>query len=81
MCFLSIPLIYRALALFDNAKNCATTIKFIYNNLLTNTMKTKNLFEQEYVAPELEVISMSVEAGFSLSMGIADAEEDDFGDF
>ena len=44
-------------------------------------MKTKNLFEQEYVAPELEVISMTVEAGFSLSMGIADAEEDDFGDF
>ena len=44
-------------------------------------MNKQNYFEQEYVAPELEVISMSVEAGFSLSMGIADAEEDDFGDF
>ena len=44
-------------------------------------MKTKNLFEQEYVAPELEVISMAVEAGFSLSMGIADAEEDEYGPF
>ena len=44
-------------------------------------MNKLNYFEQEYVAPELEVISMSVEAGFSLSMGIADAEEDDFGDF
>ena len=67
--------------MFDNAKNCATTIKFIYNNLLTNTMKTKNLFEQEYVAPELEVISMTVERGFELSVSIIDAEEDDFGDF
>ena len=44
-------------------------------------MKTNNLFEQEYVAPELEVISMTVEAGFSLSMGIPDAEEDNFGEF
>ena len=44
-------------------------------------MKTKNLFEQEYVAPELEVISMSVEAGFSLSTSIMDAEEDEYGDF
>ena len=44
-------------------------------------MNKQNYFEQEYVAPELEVISMSVEAGFSLSMGIADAEEDYFGDF
>ena len=79
--FFIYSLIYRALALFDNAKNCATTIEFIYNNLLTNTMKTKNLFEQEYVAPELEVISMSVEAGFSLSTSIMDAEEDDLGDF
>ena len=57
------------------------TIKFIYNNLLTNTMKTKNLFEQEYVAPELEVVSMVVEAGFSLSAGIEDALEEDYGDF
>ena len=44
-------------------------------------MKTKNLFEQEYVAPELEVISMTVEAGFSLSMGIEEAMEEDYGDF
>ena len=44
-------------------------------------MKTKNLFEQEYVAPELEVISMTVERGFELSVSIIDAEEDDFGDF
>ena len=44
-------------------------------------MKTKNLFEQEYVAPEMEVISMTVEAGFSLSTSIDDAEEKDYGDF
>ena len=44
-------------------------------------MKTKNLFEQEYVAPELEVISTVVEQGFSISVGIADAEEDNYGDF
>lgn len=43
-------------------------------------MIKKSIFE-EYVAPEMEVISMVVEAGFSLSSGIADAEEDDFGDF
>ena len=44
-------------------------------------MNKKNFFSQEYVAPELEVISMSVEAGFSLSMGIAEAEEDNWGEF
>jgi hypothetical protein len=43
-------------------------------------MIKKSIFE-EYVAPEMEVISMVVEAGFSLSSGIADAEEDEFGDF
>ena len=43
-------------------------------------MKTKNLFA-EYVAPEVEVVSMVVEAGFSLSMGIDDAEETYYGDF
>ena len=43
-------------------------------------MATKKLFE-EYVTPEVEVISTVVEQGFSLSLGIADAEEDDFGDF
>ena len=44
-------------------------------------MKKQLYFEQEYVAPELEVISMSVEAGFSLSVGIEDALEEDYGDF
>ena len=44
-------------------------------------MKTKNLFEQEYVAPELEVISTVVECGFSLSSSIEDATEEDYGDF
>lgn len=43
-------------------------------------MIKKSIFE-EYVAPEMEVISMVVEAGFSLSSGIADAEEDNFGEF
>lgn len=36
---------------------------------------------EQYVAPELEVISTVVEAGFELSSGIADAEEDNWGDF
>lgn len=44
-------------------------------------MNKKNFFSQEYVAPELEVISTVVEAGFSLSTGIPDAEEDNFGEF
>ena len=44
-------------------------------------MKKQFYFEQEYVAPELEVISMTVEAGFSLSTGIEDAEEYNYGDF
>ena len=44
-------------------------------------MNKKNFFSQEYVAPELEVISMTVEAGFSLSAGIDDAIEEDYGDF
>ena len=44
-------------------------------------MNKQNYFSAEYVAPEVEVISMSVEAGFSLSMGIAEAEEDWYGDF
>ena len=43
-------------------------------------MKTKNLFA-EYVAPEVEVVSMVVEAGFSLSTSIEDALEEDYGDF
>ena len=44
-------------------------------------MRKSNFFAEEYVAPEVEVISVSVEAGFSLSAGIADAEEDNYGDF
>lgn len=43
-------------------------------------MIKKAIFE-EYVAPELEVISTIVEAGFEISSGIADAEEDNYGDF
>ena len=44
-------------------------------------MKKQTIFTEEYVAPEFEVISTMVEAGFALSADIADAEEDDFGDF
>ena len=43
-------------------------------------MMKKSIFE-EYVAPELEVFSTVVEAGFTLSSGIEDAEEDNYGDF
>ena len=43
-------------------------------------MTKKNLFE-EYVTPEVEVISTVVEQGFSISLGIDDAEEDNYGDF
>ena len=57
----------------------STQNKLLYIKLFF--MKKQLYFEQEYVAPELEVISMSVEAGFSLSMGIAEAEEDWYGDF
>ena len=44
-------------------------------------MRKSNFFAEEYVAPEVEVISVSVEAGFSLSASIADAEEDNYGGF
>lgn len=44
-------------------------------------MKKQTIFTEEYIAPEFEVISTMVEAGFSLSTGIADAEEDNFGEF
>ena len=44
-------------------------------------MRKQTIFNEEYVAPEFEVISTMVEAGFSLSTGIADAEEDNYGDF
>jgi hypothetical protein len=43
-------------------------------------MKTNKLFV-EYVAPEVEVISTTVERGFELSSSIDDAEEKDYGDF
>ena len=44
-------------------------------------MRKSNFIAEEYVAPEVEVISVSVEAGFSLSTNIGDAEEDNYGDF
>jgi hypothetical protein len=44
-------------------------------------MTKKSLFSQEYVAPEMEVISAIVERGFELSSNIDDAEEKDYGDF
>ena len=44
-------------------------------------MRKSNFFAEEYVAPEVEVISVSVEAGFSLSTNIVDAEEDNYGGF
>ena len=44
-------------------------------------MRKSNFFAEEYVAPEVEVISVSVEAGFSLSASIGDAEEDNYGEF
>ena len=44
-------------------------------------MRKSNFFAEEYVAPEVEVLSVSVEAGFSLSTGFDDATEEDYGDF
>lgn len=44
-------------------------------------MNKVNLFNEEYLAPEIEVVSTVVEAGFSLSASIDDAEEDNYGDF
>ena len=41
----------------------------------------KKAFFEEYTAPEMEVISMVVEAGFTLSAGFDDSTEDDYGDF
>ena len=34
-----------------------------------------------YEAPDFDVVLTAVEAGFSLSTGINDAEEDNYGDF
>lgn len=45
------------------------------------TMRKQNFFTEEYVAPELEVVSMVVEAGFELSSFIDDVEEDNYGEF
>jgi hypothetical protein len=44
-------------------------------------MNKKNFFSQEYVAPELEVISTIVECGFEMSSVIDDAYENDYGGF
>lgn len=44
-------------------------------------MKKIFLQGEGYVAPELEVISTVVEQGFTLSAGIMEAEEDNYGDF
>ena len=44
-------------------------------------MKKQTIFNEEYVAPEFEVISAVVEAGFALSADILDAEEDNYGEF
>ena len=44
-------------------------------------MRKTNFFAEEYTAPELEVISTIVEQGFTLSAGIMEAEEDNYGDF
>ena len=41
----------------------------------------KFITSEEYTAPELEVVSAVVEHGFSLSTGIEDAYEDNYGDF
>ena len=38
-------------------------------------MNKQNYFEQEYIAPEVEVISTVVEHGFSLSNGWGDEGE------
>ena len=44
-------------------------------------MRKSNFFAEEYVAPEVEVISVSVEAGFNLSAGFDDATGEDYGEF
>jgi len=44
-------------------------------------MRKLNFFAEEYVAPELEVISTVVEQGFQASLGIDDAEDYDYGEF
>ena len=44
-------------------------------------MRKQTILNEEYVAPEFEVISTMVEAGFALSANIGEAEEDNYGDF
>ena len=44
-------------------------------------MKKQTNFEGVYVAPNLNLFSTEVEAGFTLSAGIADAEENNYGNF
>ena len=44
-------------------------------------MRKQTIFTEEYVAPEFEVISTVVEAGFALSTAIDDAVEEDYGNF
>lgn len=41
-----------------------------YKNLF-NKMKTNNLIVERYIAPEMEVVSTVVEAGFTASFGDA----------
>ena len=49
------------------------------------TMRKLNFFAEEYTAPELEVVSTVVEAGFSLSgdgasFGLDDVDSTEYGD-
>ena len=41
----------------------------------------KNFFAEEYVAPALEVVSTTVEQGFTMSTNIDLASEEDYGSF
>ena len=46
-------------------------------------MNKKNFFEGGgiYVAPEIEMIPVIVEGGICVSPGIADSDEDNYGDY
>jgi len=41
----------------------------------------KKSFFEEYIAPEMEVVLTTVEAGFTASAGFEDSTEEDAGDF
>ena len=41
----------------------------------------KTFFAEEYVAPALEVVSTTVEQGFTASISLASLDEDDFGTY